>query len=507
MSPPTVFDTSYYGQLSDGTVTLSSRRLEVLPTKLLVNLIFRVVVGTWSLSACIVPLRLLYRNGEFAAVVCIIAIMILTVFFVLNALIWHNQDTSTWWNGVGYCDMNIYLTTACQMSAVGSVFAIMRNLSININVLRASPLTHRERKQKNLVQALIIFVPVLIQLGWLYPITTERYSIMPLTGCYARTDPSWPVMFFIVPEAVYPIGTAIYAVLIYVNFRKIRKSNSAISNSSNPIVCTRNDRASRRLYLMSLSILIPYLPCALYVVASNLRAIIPFREYDFKKLHGVGELGTWNTVIYFVDEWALSFPMNYCWVYPLFALPIFLFFGLSTDAINEYRVALVKCGFAKIWPGLLEEYSPYRTYQPSWLGSILRSSTQRGLVAESSSPDTRGSVSPEKKHQISMSAVSGSPSSSFSTVAQPSEAANPSDASRGPMSGQSKCQNDSYDSANALWEADIERGIQTTCWGNGDDESGVDRPDDAQRRGAQGHVLDGVNVYTDIERCSEPVKK
>lgn len=211
MAPLVVFDASHYTLSPDGYVVPTSKIPKFLPRSLLANMICRVVIGIWALLACIVPLRLLYRNGEFAAVVCIVSVMILIIIFVVNAFIWHNQDTSHWWDGLGYCDFNIYIVTACQVSVVAAVFAVMRNLSQNINVLRVGPLTHKERKRKNIIQAVIIFLPALVQLGWIYPLSPERYNIMPLNGCTFRLDPSWPVLFFLLPEVAYPVGAGIYA--------------------------------------------------------------------------------------------------------------------------------------------------------------------------------------------------------------------------------------------------------------------------------------------------------
>ncbi|PHH52753.1 Pheromone receptor 1 [Ceratocystis fimbriata CBS 114723] len=374
MPPPNIIDLSYFSIGPGGVMVPISPSTEAYPPGHIANLVCRVVFGIIALLMCLVPLRLLYRNGEFAATVLVISVLITIVFFLADALIWSSLDTSTWWNGVGYCDIHVYLLLCAQTTVVASIFAIMRNLAVNINMMRAGPMTKRERKRKNMIQALIIFPVPLLQLAWIYPISSQRYGIVPLSGCVNRVYSSWPVLFLILPQVIFPCLTAVYAVLIYVRFRDLRSSmGNVLSASSNPLVRSRSNRARQQLYFMSLTIIVPYLPVIMYFVSRNIRVFTPFLAFDFHKIHAGVPGMPWNTVVYIAGEWNTFILTNSTWIYPICAIPIFLFFGLTRDAINNYRRILVRCGMSRFWPWLLEEYTPGRVQQPSWARSILSS--------------------------------------------------------------------------------------------------------------------------------------
>lgn len=57
--------------------------------------------------------------------------------------------------------------------------------------------------------------------------------------------------------------------------------------------------------------------------------------------------------------------MNNCYIPIATAIPIFVFFGLTKDAINDYRQVFLFFGFGAIFPGLHNEYDPDRTVTTS----------------------------------------------------------------------------------------------------------------------------------------------
>ncbi|KAL5604709.1 hypothetical protein BROUX41_001940 [Berkeleyomyces rouxiae] len=374
MAPPTVIDLSYFSLGPNDTLIPKLPPADAYPPGHLANLICRIIFGLFSFFACLVPLRMLYRNGELAGAVFVSAVLFTIVLFLIDAITWSSLDTSGWWNGVGYCDVHIFILMATQTIVVTSVFAIMRNLAENVNMMRTGPLTRKEKKRKNLIQALIIFPVPIIQMAWMFPMSSQRYGIVPLAGCVSRTYASWPILFFIVPQVFFPCLTAVYATLIYLRFRELRKSTgNVLSVSSNPLVRSRSNRARRRLYFMSLSIILPYLPIDMYLAAQNIKTFTPFFPFDYDKIHGGVPGIPWNSVLYFVGEWTTFILVNNNWLFPLCAVPIFLFFGMTIDAINNYRRILVRCGMSRFWPWLTEEYSPDRVQQPSWVGSVFDS--------------------------------------------------------------------------------------------------------------------------------------
>ncbi|RFU79987.1 pheromone receptor [Trichoderma arundinaceum] len=323
------------------------------------NLICRVLFGILANLACLVPLQLLYRNGEFAAALFIINVEMQNLRNIVNSLIWRNDDMASWWPGYGLCDFDPYLHNFGIGLFATCLLAIMRNLAIQVGSLRANPLTRKEKQRRNIVQALIIFPLPLLQVAWTYPLTQQRYYVGTLFGCSWLNAPTWPyIVFEVLPPALVSLATTGYAILIYIRFREISKTTqSALSN--NRLAHARNQRARRRLYLMVISILIPFLPIVLALTVANIIIASPLQPFDFNAIHnhGQGEL-PWNAIVYLPSSKITWAYMNICYIPIATAIPIFVFFGMTKDAMNCYRVILLYVGFGKAFPRLYEEYDP-----------------------------------------------------------------------------------------------------------------------------------------------------
>lgn len=176
------------------------------------NVICRVIFTTLSNLLMWVPLKLLHRNGELAAVIFIVVTMIYNLSTAINSIIWRSDDTSTWWMGWGYCDVYIYINYPILTIYTSCVFAVMRNLADQISLMRADSLSLREKRRRNLIQSIIIFLVPLIQLALIYPASLHRYNIMPLVGCAWWPNRTWvSFVFFCVPPPVFALGAAWYA--------------------------------------------------------------------------------------------------------------------------------------------------------------------------------------------------------------------------------------------------------------------------------------------------------
>lgn len=176
------------------------------------NLVCRVLFGLLANLVCLVPLRLLYRNGEFAAAVFIANMEVQNLRNVVKALIWHDDNMDAWWPGYGLCDLDPYLYTLSVGLYATCLLAIMRNLAIQVGSLRANPPSRKEKRRRNIIQALIIFPLPLIQTAWTYPVTLQRYYVGTLIGCSWMPAPTWPfIVFMILPPALVSLVTTGYA--------------------------------------------------------------------------------------------------------------------------------------------------------------------------------------------------------------------------------------------------------------------------------------------------------
>ena len=181
-------------------------------SSLTTNAICRVVFALLSNLLMWVPLKLLRRHGELAAVILIIVTMVYNVLTLINAIIWHTDDVSSWWMGWVYCDAFNYINYPILTIYTSCVFAIMRNLADQTSLMRADSLSLREKHRRNLVQALIIFPAPVVQLAWMYPTSVHRYYLMPLAGCTWWPSRTWPsLVFFCIPQPAFTIGAAWYA--------------------------------------------------------------------------------------------------------------------------------------------------------------------------------------------------------------------------------------------------------------------------------------------------------
>ncbi|KAG6115499.1 hypothetical protein E4U14_000835 [Claviceps sp. LM454 group G7] len=328
------------------------------------NLVCRVLFSIIANLLCLVPLRLLYRNGEFAAVVFILNVQVKNLDTTVNSLIWRNDDIRSWWPGFGWCDVNVYIQNISIGLFVTCLLAIVRNLAGQVGLMRANALTVQERRRRNLCQALIIFPFPIVQLAMTWPLTSQRYLVGTLIGCHWNPDLSWPfLVFFVLPPPIFALITAGYAVLIYKRFRKVAKT-TATALSSNRIAQQRSQRARRRLYLMVISILIPFLPVVVALAVFNIlqmrtNGVLP---YDYNKVHNHELPIPWSTVVLMPSSqisWAL---MVNCYIPILTSIPIFVFFGMTKDAINDYRRIALFFGLGVLFPSLRQMYDPDKSF-------------------------------------------------------------------------------------------------------------------------------------------------
>ncbi|KAK7987565.1 hypothetical protein PG989_007880 [Apiospora arundinis] len=321
------------------------------------NLVCRVLFAILGSLLCWVPFRLLVRNGEFAAVVFIVGVVVTNLFTVVNSLLWRNDYWDLWYDGHGWCDLQVWLVAPLQTIYATSIFAIMRHLAEQVGLMRVATLSPREKRRRNLIQALIIFPMPLIQLTFTWFDLAQRYIIGTLIGCSATYDNSWPKIFvYSVPPMLFALGSMPYAFLTWKRYRAIANASAAalISNSS---AASRANRTRRRLYQMSLSILVPYVPVMIAFFVYSILDTGDFKPYNYHRIHYTPEPYPWNSVV-LVPSWMVPFPaMNQPWVPILTTIPIVLFFGMTQDAVDTYRRYTLAVGLGKCWPALHKDHT------------------------------------------------------------------------------------------------------------------------------------------------------
>lgn len=357
------------------------------------NLFFRVFLAIVANLVCLVPLRLLHRNGEFAAVVFILSVELKNLETILNSLIWRNDDVESWFPGYGLCDMGSFFDNFINGVYATCLLAIMRNLAQQVGLMRVNPMTAGEKRQRNLVQALIIFPVPLLMVGMTWPLSAQRYAVGTLVGCLWVAHSSWPYLItFVLPHILIPLATAAYArefqppfpsastkhntntdtqttVLTYLRYREIAKTTES-ALSRNRVANHRAQRTRRRLYLMVMSIMVPFLPMTIVMFVNNVLAVGSMEPFDYDQIHNHASPYPWNSVTYVTSD-QISFPlMNVPYIAVLTAIPIFAFFGMTKDAMNDYRRLLLGVGLGRVFPRLREEYDPDRSVRSDFSMSL-----------------------------------------------------------------------------------------------------------------------------------------
>ena len=151
--------------------------------------------------------------------------------------------------------------------------------------------------------------------------------------------------------------------------------------SRNRTAQQRSQRTKRRLYMMVTSILVPFLPIVIALAVLNVLDMHGVRGYTYYEAHVDTHPFPWNTIMLIRSSGVSWTYLNNCYIAIFTALPIFLFFGMTKDAINSYRKVFLAMGFGFVFPKLEEEYDPDRRVGHFGSGgSSFRSNTLRMLA-------------------------------------------------------------------------------------------------------------------------------
>jgi pheromone a factor receptor len=157
-----------------------------------------VVLPILSASAFLLdipPLVWHVRNRNLGASCMISWFLILQLMYTVNPIVWTRDNTDDWWDGSGFCDVEIRLMIASTIAVPGAITCIMRGLARILDVER-SPLYYSSR-WSTVLDVILCFVLPLVLVAVYYVFQPTRYAIYTSTGCnwlLARTWSSIIVM-------------------------------------------------------------------------------------------------------------------------------------------------------------------------------------------------------------------------------------------------------------------------------------------------------------------------
>ncbi|KAL0931647.1 pheromone receptor 1 [Colletotrichum truncatum] len=354
-----------------------ARTVEVIPLQpvapyarddLTVNLVFRVTLSFFANLVCVVPLKYLAHHGEFAAAVFVCTVIVLNALTIVNSLIWRDNNVENWWKGHVWCDVHPYIYQTASTIFLTSAIAIMQNLAQQVKLLRVGPVSITEKHRKMWLQFSIIFPLPIIQMGWLYPLSTQRYIIGPLKGCLWSATPSWPfTVFFLLPSPPLALLAASYSILAWKNYLEIEPiTRSAIASDTS--AAGRLNRTRCRLLFMITYVILPALvPICVY----NVHEIISYyswQQFNFRKVHYENNPWPWDSVILYTSDQMPFVELNFDYLYSATGVMVFVFFGFTSDTKDYYRRCKRAMRLDGLFNSLRDNSSPNE--RPDHLGPL-----------------------------------------------------------------------------------------------------------------------------------------
>ena len=89
-----------------------------------------------------------FRNRNIGATVLVGWIIILLLFTFVNAILWGSDDISSWYNGIGLCDVEVKIQLASQVAVPASFACIMRALAAVMDTERSTVIQTKAQRRR-----------------------------------------------------------------------------------------------------------------------------------------------------------------------------------------------------------------------------------------------------------------------------------------------------------------------------------------------------------------------
>jgi len=317
-----------------------------------------VATAVTSGIACLLGIPPLIWHGKhrnLAAAYLIAIIMVNNLIIFVNAIIWHNDKISTWWLGLGYCDVVIKLVMATSTAVPSAVLCILKQLADVMNTDRMPVNATQAQQRRTTIYGILLLVGIPCLTMLLHFITqSSRYFITGIGGCSATMSATWTSSVFIVlPPLLLALVDAWFAgislhssfyiyltlillttVLILYRLRNYRTRFDSMLQSSG----TTKSRFVR-LFVLSLTFVFVLFPIQLFLLIFNWP--VSFNQFRWSEVHNPA---IWNMIIFIP---ALNSVSPDRWLRIASGFWVFAFFGLGKDATAMYREWLCQVGLEK----------------------------------------------------------------------------------------------------------------------------------------------------------------
>lgn len=175
-----------------------------------------IALPIFALMAIIItylPLRSFYRVRNTSALSIVVVTLILNVMTFVNALLWPNDDWSSWFWGTGLCDVEVQLRYPITLVLACSLCSLSKGLADALDTEHARFGQTTSQKRRELARDVCSCwgAPVL-QMALHYTVQSGRFMVVPVFGCADQIDNSWPtVVVIVVPFLLAAVLNMYYA--------------------------------------------------------------------------------------------------------------------------------------------------------------------------------------------------------------------------------------------------------------------------------------------------------
>lgn len=287
------------------------------------------VPGYISCIVSLPPLVLQIRQRNFPCSVLIISIVTLNIIYATNALIWGSADSASWWDGRIFCDIEIRLHVALQVTIPGAAACIFRQLSLVFHPSLCLPTKAQKRRTRFIEITLCIVIPVLRMIA-VYVVQPERYWIIRINGCHLSTDTSWPsyVLVYLWTPLLSVIGL-VYAAITTIRLVYHRRNTRSIRGQGQN---RRNESRVIRLYCLGVILFVTFVLLQAYGVYFDLPRHL--RPYSWSRIHPAN----WSERIVVLPPSGTYLRDIFArWITMFYSISIAILTGLSPDAAESYK--------------------------------------------------------------------------------------------------------------------------------------------------------------------------
>ncbi|KAJ5177139.1 uncharacterized protein N7482_003016 [Penicillium canariense] len=302
------------------------------------------VLSLCAIVVCIVPLILHAKNRNLPATSLICWTIVLNLLNIINAFIWPTDNVDLWWDGTGFCDIEVKIMVSSYVAFPGALVGIFRGLAIVLDTTSATLVPSKAQRWRNRSIELLfcVVVPVIAMITHIVW-QKSRYLLFAISGCVNNFDESWVsfVLAYMWPPIICLIA-AYYCCLVLIRMRKYRSDFSLILRSA-------NSRMSKsgflRLFFLASTMLIAILPSEGFVVYYDLTLSLPWHRYSWSQIHGP----EWYEILKYPTQGQVFFDR---WTPIASGFMLFIFFGFGRDATRLYRMFFWRLGLGHCFPSL-----------------------------------------------------------------------------------------------------------------------------------------------------------